>query len=72
MHVEQVFFVENARSTKNWKVVLCQELKGRRFKFNQDVSLEIAMFDLGNNANHACLKVIILVEQATCPPFKCR
>jgi hypothetical protein len=35
MHVEQVFFALDIRSTRNWKVVLCQEPKGCRSKFTK-------------------------------------
>jgi hypothetical protein len=68
---ETSFFAEDARSPRNWKVVLHWKPRGQRYEFNQDVNLEIAMFDLGNNANHACLRMIIPVEQ-TMPPSKCQ
>jgi hypothetical protein len=43
MHIEQVFFAKDARSPKNWKVVLCQESKGQRSKFVRETNHELTL-----------------------------
>jgi hypothetical protein len=59
------FFVDNVNSPGSWKVVLRQELRGRKSKFTRDVNLELTMFEVGNNANHVNLRVS--VENAVAP-----
>ncbi len=57
MHVEQVFFAEDVRSHKNWKVLLHQKPKGRRLEFHREANAELALLDLGKNVDHVGLKV---------------
>jgi hypothetical protein len=57
MHVEQVFFAKDVQALRNWKVVLCQEPRGQRSEFTREGNPELALFDMGNNADHVGLRV---------------
>jgi hypothetical protein len=54
-------------------VVFYRKLRGQRSKFTpiflivREANLELAMFDLGHNIDHACLRVIISLELAPTP-----
>jgi hypothetical protein len=67
MHVNQDFFVEDVISARSQKVVLREEPKEQRLEFTRKTNLEISMFDLGNNANHANLRMIIPLDQVLAP-----
>ncbi len=67
MHVSQVFLAEDARSTRSWKVILGQKLRGQRSKYTRETNPKISMFDLGSNVDHARLRVTISLEQVAAP-----
>jgi hypothetical protein len=58
MHVQQVFFVDDTRGLRGWKVVLCKEPRGQRIQFTQGGNPKLTLFDLGNNSYHVDLRMI--------------
>jgi len=68
MHVQQVFFVDDTKDPRGWKVVLCKEPRGQRSQFTQEGNLELTLFDLGNNYNHVGMRMIDLSQPPTSVP----
>jgi hypothetical protein len=65
MHDEQGFFVEDVKSPRIWKVVLCQGLKRHGSEFTRELNLELALFNVGNNVDH--IGVRVNVKEANAP-----
>jgi hypothetical protein len=61
------FFTDDTNGPRGWKVVLCKELRGQRSHFTKK-ALELTLFDLGNNFDHACLKVTNHSQVVAKPP----
>jgi hypothetical protein len=53
-----VFFVDDTSGLRGQKVILHKELKGQRIQFTRKGNPKLTLFDLGNNFDHAGLKVI--------------
>ncbi len=53
-----MFFADDTRGLRGWKVVLHKELNGQRIQFTWEGNPKLTLFDLRNNSNHVGSKVI--------------
>jgi hypothetical protein len=61
------FFVDDTNCFRVGKVVLHKELKGQRSHFTKEGNLELILFDLGNNFDHASLRLKDHFQVVTTP-----